>query len=139
MAVFVLVRRAPASCFGFYSQNVNALKPTLGSFCFSQASACIVPCILLTGCEHFETNTWQFLFWSGQRLHRAFGFYPQNVNTLRPTLGSFVFLVKRAPASCLWILLTDREHFETNTWDARGRKDTHRKASMLSETFLARR
>ena len=23
------------------------------------------------GCEHFETNTWQFLFWSGERLHRA--------------------------------------------------------------------
>ena len=115
MAVFVLVRRAPASCFGFYSQNFNALKPTLDSFCFSQASACIVPCILLTGCEHFETNTWQFLIRSGQRLHRAFGFYSQNVNTLRPTPGSFCF-GQASACIVLWIILIECEHFETNTW-----------------------
>ena len=103
MAVVVLVRPAPASCLGFYSQIVNTLRPTLdsfvwpllllskqayafavmftgfnntlrptlGSFCFGQASACIVPWIQLTECEHFETNTWQFLFWAGERLHRA--------------------------------------------------------------------
>ena len=75
--------------------------------------------ILLTECEHFETNTWQFLFWSGERLHLALdsihrilmlrnqhlavfvfarqapvsclGFYSQNVDVLRPTLGSLLF------------------------------------------------
>ena len=43
----------------------------LAVFCFGQASACILPWIILTECEHFETNTWQFLFWVGERLHRA--------------------------------------------------------------------
>ena len=55
----VLVKRAPASCLGFYSRNVNTLRPTLGSFCFGQASACILLWILFTECECFETNTWQ--------------------------------------------------------------------------------
>ena len=115
MAVFVLVRRAPASCLGLYSQNVNTLRPTLGSFCFGQASACIVPWILLTECEHFETNTWQFFVLVRRAPPSSPGFHSRNVNTLRQTLGSFCFgqaIAGIAP----WILLTECEHFETNTW-----------------------
>ena len=33
-----------------------------------------MPWILLTEYEHFETNTWQSLFWAGERLHRALDF-----------------------------------------------------------------
>ena len=46
-------------------------KKHLAVFVFGQASACILPWILLTEYEHFETNTWQFLFRAGERLHRA--------------------------------------------------------------------
>ena len=54
------VSRVP--CLGFYSRDVNTLRPTLGSFCFGQASACILLWILFTECDCSETNTWQFLF-----------------------------------------------------------------------------
>ena len=114
LAVFVLVRRAPASCLGFYSQNMNTLRPTLGSLCFGQASACIAPWILLTEREHFETNTWQFFVLVTRAPASRLGFFSRNVNTLRPTLGSFCFgqaIAGIAP----WILLTECEHFETNT------------------------
>ena len=62
-------------------------KKALGSFCFGLASACIVSSILLTECEHFETNTWQFV---------VFG--------------------QASACIVSWILLTEWEHLETNTW-----------------------
>ena len=61
-----MVRRAPASCLGFYSQNVNTLRPTLDSF------------------------VWPLLLLSKQAYAFAVMFTGFN-NTLSPTLDGFVW------------------------------------------------
>ena len=61
-----MVRRAPASCLGFYSQIVNTLRPTLDSF------------------------VWPLLLLSKQAYAFAVMFTGFN-NTLTPTLDGFVW------------------------------------------------